>query len=45
MVCWLAREKNPSAELIKYPVKPNGRVIGACSVIFKTYGKLLRKLI
>ena len=45
MVCWLSREKNPRAELIKYPVKPNGRVIGAGSVIFKTYRKLLMKLI
>ena len=45
MDCWLAREKNTDAELRKYPVKPNGRVIGAGSVIFKTYGKLLRKLI
>ena len=39
------REKNPDAELRKYPVKPNGRVIGAGGVIFKTYGELLRKLI
>lgn len=45
MVCWLAREKNPDTELRKYHVSPNGRVIGAGSVIFKTYGKLLRKLI